>query len=188
MFSAVWPQCDGICRPPRCSDRLRRRRRRAACRAASRRAAGTARGRDSRDRTSRSRACSVMPAATSIASWPAPLIWKKIWLWFLSWISLSSSLRDRTHAAVGVEQSRRGRDRRTRAAAAWTACRSPLTTAPFISPNYSIRSSIDISSPCMSQTRRSPASVGRNRARKSHRDAVAQDRHRRARDARRRSI
>jgi len=28
-----------------------------------------------------------------IASWPAPLIWKKIRLWFLSWISLSSMRR-----------------------------------------------------------------------------------------------
>ena len=37
-----------------------------------------------------------MPAAVRTASWPAPLIWKKIRLWFLSWISLSSSFRDST--------------------------------------------------------------------------------------------
>ena len=35
-----------------------------------------------------------MPAAVSTASCPAPLIWKKIRLWFLSWISLSSRRRD----------------------------------------------------------------------------------------------
>ncbi len=35
-----------------------------------------------------------MPAAVSTASCPAPLIWKKIRLWFLSWISLSSMRRD----------------------------------------------------------------------------------------------
>ena len=45
-----------------------------------------------------------MPAAARIASWPAPLIWKKIWLWFLSWISLSSSFRDRQHDPERAEQ------------------------------------------------------------------------------------
>ena len=53
-----------------------------------------ARDRDSTGRTSRRPACSVRPAAIWIASWPAPLIWKKILLCCLSWISLSSSLRD----------------------------------------------------------------------------------------------
>src|SRR6185437_10670928 len=36
-----------------------------------------------------------MPAAVSTASCPAPEIWKKILFWRLSWISLSSSRRDR---------------------------------------------------------------------------------------------
>ena len=45
-----------------------------------------------------------MPAATSMASCPAPLIWKKIRLWFLSWISLSSIRRESSISAVGVEE------------------------------------------------------------------------------------
>ena len=34
------------------------------------------------------------PTAAPIASWPTPLIWKKILFWRLSWISLSSTLRE----------------------------------------------------------------------------------------------
>ena len=51
--------------------------RRETSRAASCRAPGTARDRGSTERTSRSPACSCLPAATRTASWPAPLIWKK---------------------------------------------------------------------------------------------------------------
>ena len=57
---------------------------------------GRARGRGSTGRTSRTLARSTIPAAQSTASCPAPEIWKKILFWRLSWISLSSSRRDRS--------------------------------------------------------------------------------------------
>ena len=60
------------------------------------RAADTARDRGSTSRTNRTTGLNTKPAAVRTASWPAPEIWKKILFWRLSWISLSSSRRDRS--------------------------------------------------------------------------------------------
>src|SRR5688500_9392996 len=52
-----------------------------------------------------------MPAATRMASWPAPLIWKKTLFCRLSWIPLSSTLRDRyivRHSERRFARSRAG--------------------------------------------------------------------------------
>ena len=46
-----------------------------------------------------------MPAATSTASCPAPLIWKKILPPFLSWTSLSSIFRDRSIVRYAASRS-----------------------------------------------------------------------------------
>ena len=96
MLSALWPQWLGHLaaagvRIVGGADGREQHLRRRSCRAR-----GRARGRGSRGRTSRRRGGSTMPAAVSTASWPAPEIWKKILFWRLSWISLSSSRRDRS--------------------------------------------------------------------------------------------
>ena len=63
-------------------------------RTASPRAAGAAHDRGSREEPVVAGRRTI-PAATPIASCPAPLIWKKIFFWRLSWISLSSIRRDK---------------------------------------------------------------------------------------------
>src|ERR1700748_3146691 len=71
-----------------------------------------------------------MPAAVSTASCPAPLIWKKIRLWFLSWSSLSSSLRDMTM----VRYARR----RSGAESPSNDVFAGLTAVPFMWAHYII--------------------------------------------------
>src|SRR5437764_1951772 len=109
-----------------------------------------------------------------------------MWLWFLSWISLSSSLRESTMQRCTARSWSRDKpadvtslDPFAASAPAWR----PLTTVAFIHANYSTR--VDgIFSSHHGHPDRPPPSLGRDRARKSHRDAVPQSRDRRARDAR----
>src|SRR3982751_3442937 len=105
-----------------------------------------------------------MPAATSTASCPAPLIWKKIRLWFLSWISLSSSLRDSTISRYARSRSAGLKPLYERAGDAFPL----LTAVAFMSSDY----------PGFHAPDCEPAPVGRAGPREGHRDDFAEDRHR----------
>src|SRR5688572_21412381 len=69
-----------------------------------------------------------MPAAVRTASWPAPEIWKKILFCRLSWISLSSSLRDSNMVRYADSNSVFGRPALDlRSAFAWVAMAKKIT-------------------------------------------------------------
>ena len=71
----------------------------------------------------------------STASWPAPEIWKKILFCRLSWISLSSSRRDRSIVRYApTSWSRDSPAALLRSARVWVAMRKPTRVADTCGP------------------------------------------------------